>query len=68
LVAALPAMIARLHDATVKLLAGKELRAKLTMQGFDLLPIGTPDDYAVQFKADIMKWVPIVKASGATTN
>ena len=63
-----PAVIARLHDAAAKVLADKELQAKLTAQGFDLLPIGTPEDYAVQIKADIAKWVPIVKASGATTN
>ena len=63
-----PAVIARLHDAAAKVLADKELQAKLTAQGFDLLPIGTPGDYAAQIKADIAKWVPIVKASGATTN
>jgi tripartite-type tricarboxylate transporter receptor subunit TctC len=63
-----PAVIARLHDAAAKVLANKELQAKLTAQGFDMLPVGTPDDYAVQIKADIAKWVPIVKASGATIN
>jgi tripartite-type tricarboxylate transporter receptor subunit TctC len=62
------AVIARLHDAAAKVLADMDLQAKLTAQGFDLLPIGTPEDYAVQIKADIAKWVPIVKASGATTN
>ena len=62
------AIVARLHDAAAKVLADKELQAKLQAQGFDLLPIGSPEDYAAQIKADIAKWVPIVKASGASTN
>ena len=62
------AIVARLHDAAAKVLADKELQAKLQAQGFDLLTIGSPDDYAAQIKADIAKWVPIVKASGASTN
>ena len=63
-----PAVIVRLHDAAAKVLGDKELQAKLTALGFDMLPIGTPGDYATQIKADIAKWVPIVKASGATIN
>jgi len=63
-----PAVIARLHDAAATVLGDKELKAKLTALGFDMLPPGTPGDYAIQIKADIAKWVPIVKASGATIN
>jgi tripartite-type tricarboxylate transporter receptor subunit TctC len=63
-----PAVIGRLHDAAAKVLGDKELQARLTTQGFDLLPLGSPEGYAAQIKADIAKWVPIVKASGATTN
>jgi tripartite-type tricarboxylate transporter receptor subunit TctC len=63
-----PAIVAKLHDVAVKVLADKDLRARLAAQGFDLLPVGSPADYAAQIKADIAKWVPIVKASGATVN
>jgi tripartite-type tricarboxylate transporter receptor subunit TctC len=62
------AIVARLHAAAAKVLGDKELQARLQAQGFDLLPIGSPEDYAAQIKADIAKWVPIVKASGASTN
>jgi tripartite-type tricarboxylate transporter receptor subunit TctC len=62
------AIVARLHAAAAKVLADKDLQAKLQAQGFDLLPIGSPEDYVAQIKADIAKWVPIVKASGASTN
>ena len=55
-------------SGTAKVLANGELRTKLQAQGFDLLPPGSPDDYAAQIKADIAKWVPIVKASGASVN
>ena len=63
-----PAIVAKLHDAAAKVLSDKELQARLTAQGFDLLPLGSPADYAAQIQADIAKWVPIVKASGATVN
>ena len=62
------AIIARVHDAAAQVLADKDLAAKLTAQGYDLLPIGTPADYAAQIKLDLAKWLPIVKASGATVN
>lgn len=63
-----PAVVARLHAAAAEVLSDKELLARLQAQGFDLLPIGSPEDYATQIKADIAKWLPIVKASGASTN
>ena len=62
------AIVTRLHDETVKVLADGQLRKKLTEQGYDLLLTGTAADYAAQIKADIAKWVPIVKASGASLN
>ena len=62
------AIVTRLHDAAVKVLADKGLQARLQAQGFELLPTGSPEDYAVQIKAEIAKWVPIVEASGASVN
>jgi tripartite-type tricarboxylate transporter receptor subunit TctC len=62
------AIVTRLHDAAAKVLGNKELQARLQAQGFDLLSIASPEDYAAQIKADIAKWLPIVKASGASTN
>jgi tripartite-type tricarboxylate transporter receptor subunit TctC len=63
-----PALVARLHDAAAEVLSDKDLAARLTALGYDMLPTGTPADYAAQIKADLAKWLPIVKASGATVN
>jgi tripartite-type tricarboxylate transporter receptor subunit TctC len=61
-------IVARLHDDVVKILADTGLRAKLTEQGYDLLPPTPPSGFADQIKADIAKWVPIVHASGAVVD
>ena len=50
------AIVTRLHDETVKVLADGQLRKKLMEQGYDLLLTGTAADYAAQIKADIAKW------------
>jgi tripartite-type tricarboxylate transporter receptor subunit TctC len=61
-------IVARLHDETAKLLADAALRQNLTAQGFDVLPTATPAEFTAQITADIARWVPIVKASGATVD
>ncbi len=59
-------IIERIHQDLVKVLAEAGLRERLVAQGYDLIPAGPPADYARRIKADIEKWVPIVKASGAS--
>jgi tripartite-type tricarboxylate transporter receptor subunit TctC len=61
-------IVTRLHDDVVKILADQSLRTKLTEQGYDLLPPTPPSGYTEQIKADLAKWVPIVKASGAAVD
>lgn len=62
------AVVQRLNHEINKVLALPEVRDKLLRQGFELAPPSTPDAFMRLMKADFDKWVPIVKASGATAN
>src|SRR5262245_2163353 len=54
------AAIARLHDATVKILSDAALREKLANQGFE--PVGdTPEEFAAYIKSEIGKWGKVIR-------
>src|SRR5262245_10904254 len=57
------AAIARLHDATVKVLAEPALREKLADQGFE--PVGdTPEEFAAYIRSEIGKWGKVIRDAG----
>jgi len=57
------AVIARLHDEAVKILAVADMRVKLTSQGFE--PVGgTPDQFAIYIKSEIAKWGKVIREAG----
>jgi tripartite-type tricarboxylate transporter receptor subunit TctC len=49
-----------------KALAAKDLRDKLELQGVELAPPSTPDQFAKLLAEDIARWSQIVKTSGAS--
>ena len=56
-------VIARLHDASVKVLGEASLREKLVDQGFE--PIGdTPEEFAAYIKSEIGKWGKVIREAG----
>ena len=58
------AIVAKLNAEIVRILALPDVRERLTTLGAD--PVGnTPEQFAAYIKAEIAKWGPIVKASGA---
>jgi tripartite-type tricarboxylate transporter receptor subunit TctC len=63
-----PDISAKLIKAAGDAMAEPSLRQKLIDQGFDVAPRErqTPDALAVQQKADIKKWWPIIKQAGIT--
>ena len=61
-------IVIRLHDALVGILADPAVHDKLTAEGYDLLPPAPPAAFAAQIKADLAKWGPIVRASGASVD
>ena len=57
------AAIARVHDATVKVLADAALREKLADQGFE--PVGgTPEEFGAYIKSEIAKWGKVIRDAG----
>ncbi|MBI4189397.1 MAG: tripartite tricarboxylate transporter substrate binding protein [Betaproteobacteria bacterium] len=56
-------IIARLHAEIVKELNTREFRARLANDGTDVVG-STPQAFADFMKADIAKWVKVIKASG----
>ncbi|CAG0969267.1 hypothetical protein BURK1_01138 [Burkholderiales bacterium] len=63
-----PEIVARLNAELNRVFASAEARDKLGPQGFDLPPPITPAAFGRLIADDMAKWVPIVKAAGATSN
>ena len=62
-----PAIVARLHDETVKALATPIVREKLEAQGVEVAT-STPAQLAAKLDADLALWAKVVQASGATVD
>ena len=57
-------MVARLHAATVKVLAGTELQERFANQGAEVVA-NKPEEASAMLKADIAKWAEVARRSGA---
>ena len=60
-----PEVVTRLNAEVNKIFASAEAKEKLGPQGFDLAPPMTPMQFGKIITDDLVKWVPLVKASGA---
>lgn len=59
-----PEVVVRINEAAVTALSDPEVQA--TLQGFGATVVGsTPDELAAHVRAELAKWAPVVKASGA---
>jgi tripartite-type tricarboxylate transporter receptor subunit TctC len=58
------AVIAKLHDATVAVLAKPEVREFFAKQGADV-ETSTPEEFAARIKNEKAQWAEVIKASGA---
>ncbi len=58
-----PAVIAKLHRETVKVLAMPEVRKRLDELGLDLIG-GSPDEFAVAIRSETPQWAKVIKAAG----
>jgi len=59
------AIVTRLNREIAAILADPRVNKILLEQGFDLAPANTPESFAQLIRADLAKWIPVVKASGA---
>jgi tripartite-type tricarboxylate transporter receptor subunit TctC len=57
-------IIARLHAAAVKVLAGAELQERFANQGAEVVA-NRPEEATAMLKADIAKWADVARRSGA---
>jgi tripartite-type tricarboxylate transporter receptor subunit TctC len=62
-----PAILARLHQATVEALRDAAVREKLSSQGLTLVG-DTPDEFAAYIRSEIDKWGKVAKAAGLAGN
>jgi tripartite-type tricarboxylate transporter receptor subunit TctC len=58
------ALVQKLNEDTTKILLSREVKDKLQSLAMDV-PATGPDRYRAFIKAEIDKWTPLVKASGA---
>ena len=57
-------VIARLHEATVRLLAAQDVKERLAASGFDII-VSTPEQYGDFMRTEVERWAKVVKVSGA---
>ena len=57
-------IVMRLNAAAVQATKAPEFIKRMTDLGYNLIP-GSPEDMATAIRAEIARWTPIVKASGA---
>ena len=58
-------VIERLHAALAKAVTTPAIRDQLAAQGFELAPAESPAAFGKVIRDDLVKWPPIIKASGA---
>ena len=57
-------IVMKLNAAAVQAAKAPEFVKRMTDLGYNIIP-GTPEDMAKMLKAEVARWAPIVKASGA---
>ena len=60
--------LAKLQEGMARALAAKDLRDRLELQGVEIAPKTTPEQFAALLQEDIAKWARVVKSSGATVD
>jgi tripartite-type tricarboxylate transporter receptor subunit TctC len=60
-----PAIISKLNAQIQKIMNNPEMKSQLNSQGFEVVT-STPSQLGDYIKAEVLKWGPIVKKSGAT--
>ncbi len=58
-------IVSRYHAEIVKAIGSPEVKARFANVGLDPVTSASPDQFAGFIRAEIIKWAPVVKASGA---
>jgi tripartite-type tricarboxylate transporter receptor subunit TctC len=62
-----PALLSRISSDVIRIVKTPEFGAKLLAMGLDAVG-SSPQEYDQRIRADIAKWAPIIKATGATAD
>jgi tripartite-type tricarboxylate transporter receptor subunit TctC len=57
-----PAIVKKLHDEVIAILATPEMKAQIKTLGFDVIA-STPQQFAKQLQEDVERWSPVAKAA-----
>lgn len=60
-----PAVIRKLHEASLKILTKPDVRTRLAAQGMDAAPSRSPEEFVAQIKREGPVWEKVVRDSGA---
>ena len=58
------AIVKKLHDEVIAILATPEMKARVKTLGYDLIA-STPQEFAKQLQEDVERWGPVAKAAAA---
>jgi len=58
------AVVRKLHDEVLAILATPDMKARVKTLGYDLIG-STPEQFAAQLKADVERWGPVANAASA---
>lgn len=61
------AIVKKLHDEVIAILATPDMKAHVKTLGYDLIA-STPDEFAKQLHEDIERWGPVAKAANLATS
>ena len=57
------AIVKKLHDEVIAILATPEMKDRIKTLGFDVIA-STPQEFAKQLQEDVERWAPVAKAAG----
>ena len=57
------AIVKKLHDEVIAILATPEMKERIKTLGFDVIA-STPQEFAKQLQEDVERWAPVAKAAG----
>ena len=57
------AIVKKLHDEVIAILATPEMKDRIKTLGFDVIA-STPQEFAQQLQEDVERWAPVAKAAG----
>src|SRR5262249_36239640 len=62
-----PAIVKKLHDEVIAILALYDMKERIRTLGFDMIA-STPEDFAAQMQQDVARWGAVVEKAGIRKN